>query len=327
MKTTRTYIKSNNHSSQPSRISTLTPTALILTRRKERETAKAVSRDEFSFLRRRVEDSWSRCATILTMLVALMPIGAYAQTHQDVDRATPPPAPVDIEAEKADTSATSAAAGATIYIADDSGELSTVTLGTYAVHRIGSEGVVLTDISFSPAGQLYGVSFTDFYKVDRVTGKATLIGPLGITDANALVFDAHGVAYTEGFLSSELYTIDTKTGEVSPVGSTAPYESAGALVFYNGGLVLAGVDSGTDTLVQLEPSTGKILAYSELNLANLFALASTGEDLLYGFAGTSLYRLLPGESNINSRTVLLKNLAPNGIAEIFGAAYDGNFQN
>jgi hypothetical protein len=262
------------------------------------------------------------------MLVALMPIGAYAQSHQDVDRATPPPPPVDTEAENADTSATSAAAGPTIYITDASGKLSTVTLGTYAVHRIGNEGVVLTDISFSPDGQLYGVSFTDFYKVDRVTGKATLIGSLDIPDANALVFDAHGVAYTEGFESSELYTIDTKTGQASPVGSTAHYTSAGALAFYNGGLVLAGLNpSGTDTLVLLEPSTGKVLAYSELKVAKLFALACTGQDLLYGFAGTSLYRLLPGESNINNRAVLLKNLAPNGIAQIFGAAYDGNFQN
>jgi hypothetical protein len=50
MKTTRTNLKSTNHSSQPSHISTLTPTALILTWRQERETAKAGSPDEFSFL-------------------------------------------------------------------------------------------------------------------------------------------------------------------------------------------------------------------------------------------------------------------------------------
>jgi hypothetical protein len=278
-----------------------------------------------TLLRSLVVDSWSRFAIILVMFVALMPMSGYAQSHQDVERATPPPAPVDAETENVDTAS---AAGPTIYITDASGELSTVTLGTYSVHRIGNEGVVLTDIGFSPDGQLYGVSFSDFYKVDRTTGKATLIGPLDIPDANALVFDAHGVAYTEGFESSELYTIDTKTGRASPVGSTAPYTSAGALTFYNGGLVLAGLSpSDTDTLVLLEPNTGKVLAYSELKLANLFGLACTGQNLLFGFAGTSMYRLLPGESNINNRVVLLKNLAPKGIAEIFGAAYDGNFQN
>jgi hypothetical protein len=49
--------------------------------------------------------------------------------------------------------------------------------------------------------------------------------------------------------------------------------------------------------------------------------------LLFGFAGTSVYRLLPGETNIDNRAVLLKNLEPNGIPQILGAAYDGYLQN
>jgi hypothetical protein len=101
-------------------------------------------------------------------------------------------------------------------------------LGTYAVHIIGSEGVVLTDIGFNPKDhQLYGVSFTSLYRVNLTTGKATFIGNLGISDANALVFNGQGAAYTAGVDETELYTINLKTGFVNPVGSTYPFKSAG----------------------------------------------------------------------------------------------------
>ena len=122
----------------------------------------------------------------------------------------------------------SATAGPKIHITDASGQLATVTLGTYAVHIIGKEGVVRTDIGFDPKdGQLYGVSFTGFYRLNLATGK--FIGNLGISDANALVFDGQGVAYTAGFDEFELYTISVRTSLVSPVGSTYPFKSAGDL--------------------------------------------------------------------------------------------------
>ena len=264
---------------------------------------------------------------ILTVTAALMATGAYAQSRQDLQHAAPPPAP-NSTPEVVDPSVT---AGPIIYVTDTSGRLATVTLGTFAVHIIGSEGVVLTDIGFSPDGQLYGVSFTSFYKVSRTTGKATYIGKLGISDANALVFNGQGVGYTEGVDSAELYTINTKTGHVSAVGSTKPFKSAGDLTFYNGGLVLAGYYQSSlgsttpDTLALLNPKTGAVLGYSELKLANLFGIVCTGKDVLYGFSGTSVYQLFPSQSNISKRAVLLKNLSGKGLANIYGAAYDGYF--
>jgi hypothetical protein len=47
--------------------------------------------------------------------------------------------------------------------------------------------------------------------------------------------------------------------------------------------------------------------------------------LLFGFAGTSVYQLFPGQENIAERAVLLKNLAGKGLSKIYGAAYDGYF--
>jgi len=268
----------------------------------------------------------------VAMVIALISVGAHAQSPQDLAPPTPPPAP-DANAEFADPYAT---AGPKIYVTDAAGRLATVTLGTYAVHIIGSEGVVLTDIGFNPKdGQLYGVSFTSFYRVNRTTGKATLIGSLGISDANALVFNGQGVAYTAGVNESELYTINVKTGRVKPVGSIVidgvPIKSAGDLTFFNGGLVLSGyyqsslTNSTPDTLVLLNPTNGKAEAYSELKIANLFGIVCPGKNLLFGFAGTSVYELFPGQANIDQRALLLKSLAGKGLSKIYGAAYDGYF--
>lgn len=270
-----------------------------------------------------------RFGMFLTMMVALLSTGAYSQSLQDAQRPVAAPPAADPSAGTGDPSAT---AGPVIYVTDAAGHLATVTLGTYAVHIIGSLGAQLTDIGFNPKdGQLYGVSFTSFYRINRTTGKATLIGSLGINDANALVFDGQGVGYTEGVNSSELYTINPSNGHVTAVGSTKPFKSAGDLTFYNSGLVLSGytqsnLTNGTDdTLVLLNPKNGAVLAYSELKIANLFGIVCTGKDTLYGFAGLSLYALYPDQTNIEKRAVLLKDLSGKGLAQIYGAAYDGYF--
>jgi hypothetical protein len=267
----------------------------------------------------------------VALVIALISTGAHAQSLEDLAHPTPPPAP-DAMAEFADPYAT---IGPTIYVTDAAGRLATVTLGTYAVHIIGSEGVVLTDIGFNPKdGQLYGVSFTSFYRTNRTTGKATLIGSLGISDANALVFNGQGVAFTAGVNSTGLYKINIKTGRVSPDRSISPFKSAGDLTFYNGYLVLSAyfqpslTNSTPDSLLLLNPTTGKPELYAELKLANLFGLVCPGKDLLFGFAGTSVYQLLiaPTTGTPTKVTpVLLKNLTGKGLAKIYGAAYDGYF--
>jgi hypothetical protein len=262
------------------------------------------------------------------LVIALISVGAHAQSPQDLADPTPPPTP-DATAEVADASAT---AGPTIYVTDRAGRLATVTLGTYAVHIIGSEGVVLTDIGFHPDGQLYGVSYTDFYRVNRTTGKATLIGSLGISDATALVFDKQGVAFTAAGNSPELYTIDIKTGHASPFGSTGYFSSAGDLTFYNSYLVESGYllpqfGEPAPYLVLL-PTNGSSELAAPLKIANLLGLVSTAKNTLYGFAGTSIYQFLITPTTGTPTKVtpkLLKNLAGKGLAQIWGAAYDGNF--
>lgn len=76
--------------------------------------------------------------------------------------------------------ARTASAGPIMFVHDSGGNLGTVDVANGAVSVIGNMGVLLTDIGFDPSGALYGVSFTDFYSINRLTAATTLIGSLGV---------------------------------------------------------------------------------------------------------------------------------------------------
>lgn len=253
------------------------------------------------------------------------------QAPQSFSRESQVVAPADELAQQLpDQSATTT--GPIVYISDVNTKLWTVNLTTKAVHFVGFTGPALSDLGFDPINHvLYGVTFTTFYRVSTVTGRATMVGFLGIADANALVFDARGRGYTKGFMDTQLYTINNvATGRVTRIGSTGAWKSAGDLTFYNKALVLSGFTGANpyllDSLVFLNRSTGAVLSVRATNLKILYGLVSTGPNLLFGFANTSLYRLFPSASTVAGRAVLIKNLAPNGVGQIFGAAFNGNFQ-
>jgi hypothetical protein len=221
----------------------------------------------------------------------------------------------------------------TLWICDAAGQIWTVQLGTYAIKRIGLEGseTVLTDIAFDKAGNLYGLSFNQWYRVSKSNGQVTPVGSLGITDANALVINANGVGYTEGYQVAKLYKVNIANGITTAVGPTGSYKSAGDLTFYNGTLILSGItgtspSSDIDYIVTLSEKTGAVLSAKKLAITKLYALASTGTNALYGFADKSLYRINPGASTPAGRTVLLKTFSTPGLARVLGLAYDGNFQ-
>ncbi|MBV8639008.1 MAG: hypothetical protein JO322_13070 [Candidatus Eremiobacteraeota bacterium] len=222
--------------------------------------------------------------------------------------------------------------GPIVYICDTNTKLWTVNIATKTVHFVGYLHAQLTDIGFDPVNHvLYGIDFYSFYRVSTTTGRATFIGSLGITDANALVFDAHGRGYTKGFRDTSLYAINNvATGHVTSLGSTGAWESAGDLTFYDGQLVLSGFTGpdpyGLDSLVFLNRSNGAVLGVHPTNLSLLYGLVATAPGVMYGFANTSLYRIFPTASTTAGRTVLLKNLASEGVQQITGSAYNGYYQ-
>lgn len=214
-----------------------------------------------------------------------------------------------------------------IYIADSNKVLWRVTTDGKQLQRVGSEGTLLTDIAFDTNGNMYGVGFTDFYRVNPETGAATLIGSNGLKEANALIFDKAGEAFTATFDSTGLYSINIKTGKATLIGSNGRWDSAGALTFYNGALVLSGKGKSADSLVWLDPQNAKIQKTVALAVNDLFGLASTATNVLYGFANTDFYAIHPNASPMGKRTVLIVNLHSlnANVGKIYGAAYDGNF--
>jgi len=218
-----------------------------------------------------------------------------------------------------------AVAGPPVYICDINSRLWKITTGTNTIKFIGKEGVQLTDLGIDPVNHvLYGVSYSALYRVSETTGRATFIARLGISTANALVFAKNGLGFTAGNNDYGLYDL-TASGRFGYVGSMYPFTSSGDLTFYDGYLVLSGQvgasnSSEPDDLVLLDPANGAPLEAVNTGLRILFGLYSPGKNELYGFANTSLY-------HFTSRVLLVKNFRSAGVGEIYGAAYDGYFQN
>src|SRR5436190_2757551 len=82
-----------------------------------------------------------------------------------------------------------------LWVDDSDGTLGTVDVATGLATVIGQMPVVMTDIAFDPSGNLWGITFTELYRINQTTAGVTLVGSLG-TSANSLVFGADGTLYT-----------------------------------------------------------------------------------------------------------------------------------
>ncbi|MDG3007623.1 PEP-CTERM sorting domain-containing protein [Paludisphaera mucosa] len=204
-------------------------------------------------------------------------------------------------------------AGPILWVDDANGNIGKVDVATGDVTLVGNAGVVLTDIAFDPAGNLYGISFTTFYRVNMNTGLATAIGSLGLNTANALVFSSAGVAYTMGNSGGGLYTIDLNTGAASLIGDVG-FASAGDLAFHGGDLYLSST-SNELVRVGLGPVSGTPVG--PFSPSNVFGLANGDDDVLYAVAGTSVYSVDPN----TGASVLAANYGGQGLGQAFGEAF------
>lgn len=116
------------------------------------------------------------------------------------------------------------------------GQLANVDVATGTTTVLGNTGTVLTDIAFSPTGDLFGISFNGLYKVNPTTGATILVGSLGWAGtANALVFGSDGTLY---MASNTLYTVSTTSATTTAIGSIG-FQSGGDLAFVGGNLYMA----------------------------------------------------------------------------------------
>lgn len=212
------------------------------------------------------------------------------------------------------SAATLAQAGPLLYLSTGAAELGTVDSTTGAVALIGSTGVVMTDIAFDNSGQLWGISFSDLYKIDKNTGASTLVGGLGSVSgtANALVFGADGTLYMAG---NTLYTVNTSTGAATAIGAIGA-QSGGDLAFVGGTLYMA---TSSNDLITVNTTTGAGTLVGGIGFGSVFGLATPDNVNLFGLSGTNLI-------SVNTSTgagSLVAAFNPSGVLSdiAFGSAF------
>ncbi len=130
-------------------------------------------------------------------------------------------------------------------------------------------------------GTLYAATKdSQFLRVDRASGKATLVGSFGAgyESSGDLAFDSSGVLYASivGSSSDLLITVDKSTGAANIVGDIGYSQVFGLAFLPDGRLIgVANGDDASPTLIQIDKGTGQAQAIADL----------TGINGLNGLAG------------------------------------------
>ncbi len=201
-----------------------------------------------------------------------------------------------------------------IWVEDSNGTLGKVDIATQVVTVIGETGINLTDIAFAPNGDLYGVSFSNLYRINPNDASPTLIGAHGIPNGNALVFNSDGALYAASSSTTRLYRIDPSTAISTDLGTTG-FQSAGDLAFVGGRLLLT---TRLDTLVSIDVSHSPIATATigPLGFVEVFGLGLANGNLI-AVSGTKLL-------DVNKDTgaaQLMFDYGGKGIGFTYGAAF------
>ena len=173
------------------------------------------------------------------------------------------------------------ASGTTIYVGTSDAKLYSVDSDTFAATLIGSTtlgsaSVALTDVAFDASGFLWGVSFNNFYSINKTNGTLSLVGSLEASKVNSLVF-GYGTMYAAGYdTGAYLYTIDTGSGKATSIGAMG-VSASGDLAFDAGGtLFLTAIGGGgNDQLVSLNTGDGSatVIGGGDLGFSRIYGLA------------------------------------------------------
>lgn len=202
-----------------------------------------------------------------------------------------------------------------LWIDDSVGRLGRVDVATGAVTIVGNMGVVMWDIAFDPAGNLFGLgNGTSLYRIDTTTAAATFVGSLGAT-VNSLVFSSAGTLYGAG---SSLYTINPSSGAATLVGSGGVgYSSSGDLAFVGGNLYLSSGLPTADSLLRLNTATGAATLVGAMGISNVYGLASSDGSNMFAVSGTQIYQVNPATGAATSPV----NYAGAGLGTAFGTSF------
>jgi outer membrane protein assembly factor BamB len=160
-----------------------------------------------------------------------------------------------------------------LYVVDPASILYVLDAATASPRDVGPVGIAnVTDIAFH-GPTLYGVSFSQFLRLDPDTGSGTTIGPIGFS-TNGLAVAADGTIYA-GTTAGELITINPVTGGGTLVGNFGGgMTSSGDLVVdANDNLYGALNQAGTVVLARIDRTSGAAKVIGPTGLPTVYGLA------------------------------------------------------
>lgn len=201
-----------------------------------------------------------------------------------------------------------------LYVADLTSRLFTLDPATASPHLVGAVGIVnVTDIAFH-GPTLYGISFSQFLRLNPDTAAGVVIGAIGGGfSTNGLAVASDGTIYA-GTNGGQLIRINPVTGAGTLVG------------LFGGGLTSSGdlaFDSNDVLYGTLNSGGGVVLARIDRNTGVATIIGPTGFGTVYGLAfaccrlygATSAGELLDINAATGHGTVIGKNtLSPGGMA-------------
>lgn len=163
--------------------------------------------------------------------------------------------------------------------------LYTLDVRTGVTTLVGSYGYqisIMHGLEVDPRdGSLYGIAFGNalgnaLYSINKTTGRATPIGPTGLSGLGNLCFHlGTNTMYCTDTVTDSLYQIDLATAAVTLIGPLLGPTSPNGLAYHwvSGQMYL--MCNFTDRLYVVDPSTGQATAIGPVVVGNVLGLAYT----------------------------------------------------
>jgi hypothetical protein len=166
--------------------------------------------------------------------------------------------------------------GQTLYVVDP------MSFDVTPVGDFGQPMDDMTDLAVTPDGNIYTISRTSVYSVDKTTAAATMVAT-GIASSNvALTFNNDGTLLASD-QSGAVRVIDPSNGNVTEIGSYGSgYDTAGDLVAIADGTMYGvstkapSLGSSSNVLIKVNTSTGVATTVGQIGYTGVFGVAYTG---------------------------------------------------
>jgi hypothetical protein len=161
----------------------------------------------------------------------------------------------------------------------------------------------VTDLAFQ-GPTLWGLTFTQFLRINPNTGAGTVIGSTGQSNLNGLAVSRDGVIYAAG--GSQLWRIDPLTGVATVAHPLGAFTSDGDLAFDSNNQLYGALLNSTSTVVlaTIAVGTGAVTPIGPIGFPTCYGLAFHG-CRLYGV--TAAGQVLEINCATGAGTVIGKN--------------------